>query len=86
MLQNHKGGFCCLGVLVDIQGAKWKRKDGWSYNQPFIEGAQANRGCEDRLADKFACGLLYSEQVALSRMNDGGANFSELADHIEKNL
>lgn len=72
--------FCCLGVLIDIQGAKWIA------DNPKINGKKANHSRGGWVSEEFSGGLLLRDQERLSDMNDSGANFSKIADHIEKSL
>ncbi len=72
-------GFCCLGVLADIQGVDWKH----SY-------PSASRSSE-LLCDEYAGGLSARSQTNLATMNDGddgevGMSFPEIADWIEENI
>ena len=80
VLRTANGEMCCLGVLADIAGCKWKRHDnGW-----LADG-------EDNSAPSRAMafvGLIGSEGETeygdpLSYLNDSGAPFSEIADIIE---
>lgn len=75
------GGFCCLGVLADIQGAVWN-----SSSSPIINGAYANMFDEEFLCSSFAGGLSETRQKTLAKMNDGGESFAAIADHIEANI
>lgn len=73
------GKFCCLGVLCDVMGAKWRNlgdADLHGEFQSFYLGPRA-------LA---AAGLTEEQQEVLYRMNDDGKSFAEIADHIEANL
>ena len=85
----HKGdGFCCLGVLCDLYGkehnVEWKLVDAGIYYEfqdkkailplSVIEWA----GVEDDNPE--IC------ETPLSRLNDTGSTFNEIADLIEKHL
>ena len=85
----HKGdGFCCLGVLCDLYGkehnVEWKLVDAGIYYEfqdkkailplSVIEWA----GVEDDNPE--IC------ETPLSRLNDNGSTFNEIADLIEKHL
>ena len=68
------GGYCCLGVLARVQGAKTNEL--------------GDEYLEDDLK-KYAAGLRLDSQKVLARMNDGSGNdysktFKEIADYIEK--
>lgn len=73
-------GFCCLGVLADIQGAEW---DG---DQPRLNGDFAGHEEGGWLKESVAGGLHLRVQRELSNLNDGGAHFIAIADFIDKNL
>lgn len=77
---KNRGAFCCLGVLADIQGAKWIR------GAPIINGDDCPlQGCVI-LLPRFAGGLRKSTQAHLALMNDGGDNFKKIADFIERRV
>ena len=70
-------GYCCLGVLAKIQGAK-------------LEQLAESMFLEYELK-VYACDIRPKSQRVLSRMNDGGGpyeksgkTFKEIADYIEK--
>jgi hypothetical protein len=70
------GGFCCLGVLCDIQGADFdaiREKHGTlslsSNPREFLAGLEES-GITSRL----------------SAMNDDGKTFEEIADYIEASV
>ena len=70
------GGYCCLGVLARVQGAKLSELDGLSL-------------LEDSLK-KYAAGIRHKSQKTLAEKNDGTGSdmnsktFKEIADYIEK--
>lgn len=71
--------YCCLGVLANIQGAKWKE------GSPFLGGRQADaNGATCYLLSRFAGGLTKRAQRNLSAMNDSGNDFKKIADYIAK--
>jgi hypothetical protein len=81
--------YCCLGVLANIQGAKWKS------GVPKIGGVQASpRGEYDilLLRPDFAGGITQVRQFRLAEMNDGSGRytsrhtFEDIADYIEREL
>jgi hypothetical protein len=73
--------YCVMGVVADIVDP-----DGWE--------RPADRGCyvhRDRTADlrddvRDAAGLTDASMWSLITLNDRKTSFSDLADHIEKNL
>lgn len=80
---RDEDGYCCLGVLCDVQGRKWERRSGGGYlfaslvTPPEIISAGLDAAVAHRLAE----------------MNDGdedggrgGAAFNEIADYIEANI
>lgn len=70
---KYRDGFCCLGVLCDLQGAEWKRVS-----------HKARVGLS--MPSKFAGGLSEKEQSKLMDLNDRGTEFPQIADYIEANL
>lgn len=77
---RHRGAFCCLGVLADIQGAKWIN------GSPIINGDDDHRQGGAILLPKFAGGLQKAPQTTLAKMNDQGKSFAEIADYIERRI
>ena len=85
---RNEDGFCCLGVLCDLYGkehnVEWKLVDAGIYYEfqdkkailplSVIEWA----GVEDDNPE--IC------ETPLSRLNDNGSTFNEIADLIEKHL
>lgn len=87
-------GYCCLGVLCTLVGAKWKRDDNGDL-APFIDGKNVSREGEFYLGSSLLkkVGITHDRQVNLGRMNDGSTlhaiqqrSFPEIADYIEKNI
>lgn len=93
-------GFCCMGVLSwMLQGSK-RVPDGYEfvirdhewYGNVFgvwLQGGKRipNSGSgwiPEAILKKI--GLTVNNQTVLAKMNDGGNNFHEIADWIEKNL
>jgi hypothetical protein len=74
-------GFCCLGVLCEVQGIK--KSDLGHY---FYAGELVNDlGATDD--DTFQVGGLTAQRRdKLAGMNDNGQSFEEIADWIEENL
>ena len=85
---RKEDGFCCLGVLCDLYGkehnVEWKLVDAGIYYEfqdkkailplSVIEWA----GVEDDNPE--IC------ETPLSRLNDNGSTFNEIADFIEKRM
>lgn len=63
-------GYCCLGVLADIQGCDWDMQ----------------HLATSRVPEKYSAGLKIEEQEKLATMNDNGKTFSEIADYVEENF
>lgn len=84
---SQSGGFCCLGVLLDISDTgKWA-------HDHFVtdDGCYTLYGELESYGRCF--GLLTSQEATLINMNDGSESkgvrphsFAEIADYIEKNL
>jgi hypothetical protein len=72
-LRDHVG-FCCLGVLCDIQGADFAKIQE-QYGSLSLAGNPAEY-----------IGMLGRESHTLADMNDNGASFAEIADFIEANI
>jgi len=76
LLNNN--GYCCLGVLARIQGAKKKELVTNSYlEDEDCIGDTINLG-------KYAAGLKKKSQEVLANKNDGEDDFIQIADYIEK--
>lgn len=80
--------YCCLGVLCVVSGAKFERddEDGWV---PYLNGKNIRNAYGDEyLAYSFICkiGLSHQTQTHLTKLNDDGKPFFEIADFIEKNV
>jgi hypothetical protein len=70
-LQCHDE-YCCLGVLVDVAA-------------PERWADHSAQGILDRsLRTQF--GITDEWHLCLTRMNDGGMTFKQIADYIESNL
>ncbi len=85
VLRGASGGFCCLGVLLDVSslGGHWER--GGVYSTPEYE-IEADL-C--RLRENL--GISVEAHNKLVHMNDGERgerqhSFAEIADWIEANL
>lgn len=71
---GYPAGFCCLGVLADIQGL-------------FEADIDPRRGGDELLAVKYACGLTETEQQTLASMNDGKRlPFQQIALYVRQNI
>lgn len=82
-LRNKGKGRCCLGVLADVNGAEWTKKNGCFVTQcgpPRIQFPDADT--------YYGQGTRLDEHTArrLAEMNDNGASFAKIADWIEENL
>jgi hypothetical protein len=88
-LRSGKNEHCCLGVLADVCGAEWTLTAGGDRYELLAElhmhGVQPAFGT---LSEKFRdlVGLSEDDAFTLMRKNDGGESFTEIADHIERNL
>lgn len=78
-------GYCCLGVLADIAGAKW-RPDGFGafYAEVDCWGSRSIAPSFVRafVGLKDECGM-FGDDDTLAERNDSGTTFSEIADIIE---
>jgi hypothetical protein len=93
---HDSGGYCCLGVLATILGAKWRKsKDDDEFVEPYIDGKSI--GVKDNASCYLSptkIGISKVRQNHLGNMNDGlgkyydkgPRTFKEIADYIEKNL
>ena len=88
---NKKGGFCCLGVLADINGILLNRKQGeYDDNWTCIKVG----GNRTDLPNNLSFGLTRQTQAVLAEMNDGWdkgekikpKTFKQIAAWIRKNL
>lgn len=75
-----KQKYCCLGVLAEVACVE-KTENAVGGANYRINGMMHTMW----LSDGFA-GLSFGQQANLSRMNDGGATFAEIANLIEKTL
>lgn len=72
-LKDHRG-YCCLGVLCEIQGADFEA----------IEQRYGSLSLSQSPPEYI--GMLGPKSSALSMMNDDGDNFETIANFIEANL
>ena len=75
-------GYCCLGVLARVQGAKFV-----PYNMGLspVLGKIKNEDAS-YLSPEFSCGMTQDQQSDLASMNDNGKSFKEIAAWIKKNV
>jgi hypothetical protein len=81
--------FCCLGVLADVHGCRWKKESPTLYS--LIGKIHDLGGGSKTTADltpKFLVkvGLDQDHSGTLISMNDRGDNFNVIADYIERNV
>ena len=73
-------GFCCLGVLCDLQGVEWKpcefSTDVQEYAYNYWYAFPANK-------ELMAVGFTATQATELADMNDEGKSFDYIADQIE---
>lgn len=91
-LRNSSDEYCCLGVLCDILGTKWRKDDGVSDNFMSVpwHGKPKYATLPTEIRNKYGLRDIEDELVNL---NDGieelgipGKSFNEIADWIEVNL
>ena len=74
-LQQKGIGFCCLGVLADVQGADWSDGTGEGRMVPTLQGELISAGSNSgSLSRAFCDRIKLHPDVAsqLMSMNDGG--------------
>lgn len=88
-------GFCCLGVLCDLYGkehnVEWELVNDEDYNYYVFQDEKSIlplsviewAGVEDDNPEICETPL---SQTPLSRLNDNGSTFNEIADLIQKHL
>lgn len=85
VLKDTHGAYCCLGVLTELAGVKW-RLCGGGY---LPEGHDYETACKqamDFVGLEDCNGSFYDKNGALqqlARLNDDGASFAEIAEIIE---
>jgi hypothetical protein len=90
---HSDGGFCCLGVAVDIamddwwvldddgRGYRMESKDGCL--EPYYEGRYAmNTRLDQPMLDLL--GLDVAQEAGLMALNDHGRDFAEIAAYIRR--
>lgn len=88
-------GYCCLGVLAEIDGMLREPEPGESYETKYLRDKNHESGVLS-LAYSLKIGLHNADAQMLMTMNDGddgdnysctpSASFLEIADWIEKNI
>ena len=91
VLVNNIDEFCCLGVLCDISDkGEWidpKSKDNHYIGKWHYELDKYDEDWAELPAGISTWSEINpDEEVTLTRMNDAGYSFKEIADYIEKNL
>lgn len=98
-LRRFDDTYCCLGVLANVQGCRWRplpnvadAGDG----DPYYFAPEENQGLIGTLLPQWAAGLTDPQQCHLASMNDGASDdaggwtipntFAEIADWIEVHL
>jgi len=79
------GGFCCLGVAMDLMCPEWAQKKGFAGEGRLINLCNDSTAYIDWYLDK----LIFDGtdcQSHLSYMNDNGKTFDQIANWIERNL
>jgi hypothetical protein len=75
---NRDPEFCCLGVLCEIQGRKWRRL--------FAHSTHFKGGASVAVKEIREAGIHPEVAQSLAMLNDTGSSFAEIADYIEANL
>lgn len=71
-------GYCCLGVLLDIEGTDFDK------NEHYFQDAFSKATLTDEFLD--AVGLTQHEANEFSEMNDAGRSFEDIAEQIMETL
>lgn len=87
---GREGGYCCLGVLADLAGGEVvhgkrnldRRPPGWgdAVEFKFQNGETAHAFIPEELAEMVG----VEDQTVLSRLNDTGSSFEQIADYIDR--
>lgn len=87
-LEDDQGRFCCLGVFCKAHFPKYK-----ILNSFYIEtkaNAENHKGVSKTLVNKVPSLLIGNTSNSfvkiVSRMNDDGYTFNDIADYIEQNV
>ena len=84
LCNNEGSAFCCLGVLADIQGARWKDDvDDSLFPIDPKTGRKMAKTSVAYLGTKYSGGLTADAQNALASLNDNHNSFAKIADFIE---
>lgn len=86
---KNQNGFCCLGVLADLQKPEWVLAERSGRMVPFLNGeCLAAHSSSGQLGSDFMrqVGLAHDDARVLMEKNDGGDTFEQIATFIEGNL
>lgn len=91
LMEGHREGFCCLGVLCNVVKPRgWDASGSWCFNRKDTVHNDAVAGSlTASLREQF--GLNAAQEAHLIKMNDGTGgvkerSFKEIAAWIEENL
>ncbi len=85
-LRNVQDEFCCLGVLADIQGRRWRRHVALGgYDYGISCDGNTDFGGEDDPRLLAAIGNA-DRRKKLIVMNDSGKSFKQIAAYIQRYL
>lgn len=82
-LRDEQDNCCCLGVLLDICGAKWSFVDKPLYDVKAYKSDLSDHRMPSLEFDA-SVGLRNAGDLAV--LNDSGKSFEQIADWIEENL
>ena len=90
---EEKAVYCCLGVLCNIKGVRWRNsgtKSSFTLENtlyPYMNNkCVGNRTDESGLINSSFCDLSVETQKLLALKNDDGWSFNDIADYIERRL
>lgn len=93
VLHSATGGFCCLGVLMDVMGSEWSEArisetsvDGRDRKIKCFMSSAYNARHTLPLSLRTELDILQLDIDALTRMNDSGKKFTTIAEYIESHL
>ncbi len=79
-LRRSNNTFCCLGVLADLNGVKWKQVGDFAYS--YGNGRESlNAFIDTKTATKVGISKYVDK---LADMNDDGYSFKEIAQFIRR--
>ena len=82
--QGHNTRYCCLGVLAQISGVKWKEEFS-GFRLPFKDGKCVGMdGQRADFLDPEFFGIPMKVQRRLAEQNDRGLPFEDIADLIKE--